>query len=66
MSQQSDRPSPVFDAKTIAAFLPSRSASTVRHLWATGQLASFRIGRRRVSTRDEVARFLHVEPSALG
>lgn len=56
---------PVLDAPAIAANLPSKSVSTVRHLWLTGQLESFKVGRRRVSTRDAVAKFLHVEPTAL-
>ena len=63
-NQHEARP-PVLDAAAIAANLPSRSVSTVRHLWVTGQLASHKVGRRRVSTRDAVARFLRVEPSAL-
>lgn len=57
--------SPIMDAREIASLLPSGSVSTVRHLWATQQLPSHKVGRRRVSTRDAVAKFLHVEPSAL-
>jgi hypothetical protein len=64
MNDDNRRP-PLLDAKQIARNLPHGSESTVRHWFATNQLASRRVGRRRFATREDVARFLGVEPSAL-
>lgn len=64
-NDSSRKPAPLLDAKMIAANLPHGSESTVRHWFQTQQLASRRVGRRRLAKREDVAAFLGIEPSAL-
>jgi hypothetical protein len=59
------RRAPLLDARMIAKNLPHGSESTVRHWIATKQLASLKVGRRRLVRRDVAAAFLGVDPSAL-
>lgn len=56
---------PLLDAADVAANLPHGSTSTVRQWFATGALASRRIGRRRVASRADVAAFLGLEESEI-
>lgn len=59
-----DKRSPYIDTRGIAATIGG-SESTARHWIATGQLASVKIGRRRLVRREVAAAFLKLEPHEL-
>ncbi|MDO3110284.1 hypothetical protein [Mycobacteroides abscessus] len=54
------------DWKAVAARLGSIGRSTVFHLWASGELRSVKIGKRRFSTDRQVSEYIDRLESAAG